>query len=56
MNILTWLRPLFITFLVFLSAGPGQAVVQPGDTITKDNLAQAEGLLTPATHWMEAQE
>ncbi len=29
-----------------------QADVNPGDTITKENAAQAESLLTPATHWM----
>ena len=33
-------------------ASPGHADVQPGDTITKDNIAQAETLLTPSTRWM----
>ena len=30
-------------------ARPGHADVQPGDTITKDNMSQAETLLTPST-------
>ncbi len=30
----------------------GWTEVQPGDTITKDNIAQAEALLTPSTRWM----
>ena len=33
-------------------ASPGRADVQPGDTITKDNMSQAEPLLTPSTRWM----
>ena len=31
---------------------PGHADVQPGDTITKDNMSQAETLLIPSTRWM----
>lgn len=34
---------------------PGRADVQPGDTITQENMAQAEALLTPSTRWMVEQ-
>ena len=33
-------------------ASPSWADVKPGDTITQENIVQAEGLLTPATRWM----
>src|SRR5438093_13093420 len=49
------LRPLYTLLAVILAmsaAGLGRADVKPGDTITKDNLAQAEQLLTPSTRWM----
>jgi len=49
------LRPLYTLLAVILAmsaAGLGRADVKPGDTITKDNLAQAEELLTPSTRWM----
>src|SRR5437867_4361246 len=52
MNIPMWCYSLFLMLLVFLSAGHGQTAVQPGDTLTKENLTQAEELLTPATRWM----
>jgi len=35
--------------------GKVNADVQPGDTITKDNMSKAEGLLTPSVQWFLAQ-
>ena len=35
----------------FTAAGWATADVQPGDTVTKDNMDKAEGLLTPAMKW-----
>jgi hypothetical protein len=32
--------------------GRGTAEVKPGDVITRDNMAQAEGLLIPVTQWL----
>jgi hypothetical protein len=39
----------------FHHTGSARAEVAPGDTITKDNLTQAEAFLTPATRWMVEQ-
>jgi len=47
-----WLYSLLAAVLTFSAEGLGRAEVKPGDTITKDNLAQAEELLTPSTRWM----
>jgi Protein of unknown function (DUF1329) len=47
-----WLYSFLATVLSLTSVGLGRAEVKPGDTITKDNLAQAEKLLTPSTRWM----
>ena len=44
-----WLFSGLSTLLVFSTVW---ADVTPGETITKDNLAQAETLLTPSTRWM----
>jgi hypothetical protein len=49
-----WLCSLFSTALVIGSEGSGLGQVKPTDIITKDNLAQAAELLTPATLWMVA--
>jgi Protein of unknown function (DUF1329) len=48
---------LYLYLIVVLSVllGSSQLVsaeVKPGDTMTKDNMAQAEELLTPVTRWM----
>ncbi len=45
-------RTLILGIVVFGSVGLGRADVQPGETITKENMTQAEALLTPATRWM----
>ena len=47
-----WLYSLLAAVLTFSAEGLGRAEVKPGDTISKDNLAQAEELLTPSTRWM----
>ena len=47
-----WLYRLLAVTLVISSTGLGWAEVKPGGTITKDNLTQAEDLLTPSTRWM----
>ena len=44
-----WLFSGLSALLVFSTVW---ADVIPGETITKDNLAQAETLLTPSTRWM----
>lgn len=41
--------------LVACPAGLGWSDVKPGDTVTKENLVQAEALLTPSTRWMVEQ-
>ena len=43
---------LVASVLGFVAAGRASADVQPGTVITKDNMAQAEGLLTPTARWM----
>lgn len=43
---------LLTTVLVMSTALPGVAEVKPGDTISRDNIAQAEALLSPGTRWM----
>src|SRR5215467_5970420 len=43
---------LLVATLILTTATKGWADVQPGDTVTKATLAQAEGLLTPVTRWM----
>ena len=48
-------RTLILGVVVFGSVGLGRADVQPGETITKANIAQAEALLTPVTRWMVEQ-
>jgi hypothetical protein len=46
----------FVTILLLAyRAGLSHADVNPGDTITKGNIAQAEALLTPSTRWMVEQ-
>ncbi|MGE0824776.1 MAG: DUF1329 domain-containing protein [Candidatus Binatia bacterium] len=45
-----WLT--FAAMFVVITTHPSWADVAPGKTITKDNIAQAENLLTPATRWM----
>jgi len=47
-----WLYSLLAAALVISSAGLGWADVKPGDTVTKENMAQAEDLLIPLTRWM----
>jgi Protein of unknown function (DUF1329) len=47
-----WFYRLVLAALVLSGTEQGWGEVKPGDTITKDNLAQAEDLLTPATRWM----
>jgi hypothetical protein len=42
-------------FLLSLHSALADADVNPGDTITKDNITQAEALLTPSTRWMVEQ-
>ncbi len=42
----------FSIILLTSVATSSVADVKPGDTVTKDNTAQAETLLTPATRWM----
>jgi uncharacterized protein DUF1329 len=55
MKITVWRYNLLISLLVLVSSGVGRAEVKPGDTITKDNIAQAEGLLTPFVRWLVEQ-
>jgi Protein of unknown function (DUF1329) len=55
MRITMWRCNLLIALLVLLSSGVGQTEVKPGDTITKDNIAQAEGLLPPFVRWLVEQ-
>ena len=43
---------LLATVLTLNTVGLGHTDVKPGDTVTKDNLDQAEGLLTPSVRWM----
>ncbi len=45
----------FSIILLTSVATSSVADVKPGDTVTKDNTAQAETLLTPATRWMVEQ-
>ncbi len=52
MKKIVWLYSLLAAALVLSIAEQGWAEVKPGDTITKDNLAEAEELLTPVTRWM----
>jgi hypothetical protein len=47
-----WLSRLLATVLTLSAVKLGRADVQPGDTISKDTLAQAEELLTPSMRWM----
>lgn len=47
-----WLCRLFLAVLEIGCVKLGWAEVKPGDTITKDNVAQAAELLTPSTLWM----
>ena len=47
-----WRCNLLIAVLLLMSSGVGQTEVKPGDTITKDNIAQAEGLLPPFVRWL----
>src|SRR5215208_4881348 len=44
-----------IVLLLACCSGLSHADVNPGDTITKENVAQAEALLTPSTRWMVEQ-
>jgi hypothetical protein len=46
---------LAMLLLFGLCSGLGYADVNPGDTITKDTIAQAEAFLTPSTRWMVEQ-
>jgi len=46
---------LLVVTLMASSTNLGWADVRPEDTITKDNSAQAQELLTPATRWMVEQ-
>jgi hypothetical protein len=48
MKKIVWLYSLLAAALVLSTAEQGWAEVKPGDTITKDNLAEAEGLLPPS--------
>jgi hypothetical protein len=41
-----------LVVLLLSMSGVSWSDVQPGDTITKDNLVQAEEVLTPSTRWM----
>ena len=43
---------LSVTVLAVGLPGLGRADVNPGDTITKANMAQADAFLTPTTRWM----
>ncbi|HKA54648.1 MAG TPA: DUF1329 domain-containing protein, partial [Candidatus Binatia bacterium] len=47
-----WLYIPLAAVLFLTNVRLGRAEVNPGDTITRDNIDQAEGLLTPATRWM----
>jgi hypothetical protein len=47
-----WLCSLFLAVLEIGSVRLGWAEVKPGDIVTKDTIAQAAELLTPATLWM----
>lgn len=47
-----WMSCLLATVLTLSIVGLGHSDVKPGDTITKDNLDHAEGLLTPSVRWM----
>jgi len=50
-----WKCNLLTVAFIFMTTGLGWAEVKPGDTITKDNIAQAEGLLTPFVRWLVEQ-
>ncbi len=52
MKKLGWPGSLLGIILVSVVAKVGWTEVKPGDTITSDNIVQAEALLTPATRWM----
>src|SRR5437899_2809186 len=55
------IHPWFKTACAVVAAGAlslataGWADVQPGDTITKDNMAKADALLVPAMKWFVKQ-
>ncbi len=50
-----WLCIFLSMALVIHTAGLGWTEVKPGDTITKENMAEAEDLLIPSTRWMLGQ-
>ncbi len=52
MRKIVWLCGFLALVLVISTAGLGWTEVKPGDTITKENMTQAQDLLTPSTLWM----
>ena len=53
MKKLSWQSIFFVSpLLVILLSPHGRADVKLGDVVTRDNIAQADVLLTPATRWM----
>jgi hypothetical protein len=55
MSTTAWLGSLLATALAINTAGLGWTEVKPGDTITKETMAEAQDLLTPSTQWMVEQ-
>ena len=55
MRTTVWRCNFLTAVCVWLITGLGWAEVKPGDTITKDNVAEAEELLPPFVRWLVEQ-
>lgn len=52
MRTAVWQCTLLTAVFLFVTTELGWTEVKPGDTITKDNIAEAEGLLPPFVRWL----